>query len=142
MQKYLFQGKRKDNGEWIEGNYVFEIQSECGTDICIANGAIGANDYSEILGDYYEVVAETVRLYTNFKDKNGRKIFVGDIIRISKFLYVVTLDAIGAFLCHSDNDKTIFNDMLLSDWKTEDIEVVGNTEDNPELLNKQNTVEI
>ena len=85
----LFQGKRIDNGKWVEGYYgqfhnrpnnmsenshqIF-VPMENAT---IFNSAIG--------GLWYEVIPETVRRYSMLSDKNDKKIFEGDIVQYNTF---------------------------------------------------------
>lgn len=83
--KMLFKGKRLDNGEWVEGSslgpsfdsnyyivtYVIGNLQVCGECACPFD-----------CDDLYEVDPATVGQFTGFKDKNGTKIFKGDITEL------------------------------------------------------------
>ena len=124
----LYRGKRKDNGEWVEGFYFRKPNpfSE--------NGLPIAHCISDLPPFGVEVDPETVGECTNIPDENGKMIFEGDICKhrseySGKFIISVVTYTDGCFLAMADNNSG-FN---LSDK----LEVIGNIHDNSELL--QNT---
>ena len=81
MREILFRGKRVDNGNWVYGYYVFQ-RKRCGA----FGQTLTEFDYDRHLicsrgKDYLEIVPETVGEFTGLTDKNGTKIFAGDIVR-------------------------------------------------------------
>ena len=123
--KILFRGKRIDNGEWIEGSLL-------GIDWCDkpSTYSIAPNTPVSV---FYSVIPETVGQYTGLTDKNGKRIFEGDIVSLVKhdgLIYKVVYVPCRYELVNSKG----VNCFVLDIYKSENIEVIGNIHDNPELL--------
>ncbi len=115
MKEILFRGKRVDNGEWTEG-YFFKSWNK----VFLLWGMTGDSPNME------EVKPETVGQFTGLCDKNGRKIFEGDIVESPNGTqgFIEWQNAECAFLVNIGDD-----------WQTMDdcpYEVVGNIYDNGE----------
>lgn len=123
MRENLFHGKRKDNGEWVEGYYV-----PVGEYHYILTGKLELVSY---LGfEHFLVIPETVGQYIERKDKNGKKIFEGDIVRDTEDFDVgkIFFDTYTAmFVIGFETTIADFNDGY-------SLEVIGNIYDNPELV--------
>ena len=110
MREILFRGKRTDNGTWT-----------CGYLFCIWERAYLCWGTTNSVPNMEEVLPETVCQFTGLYDKNGRKIFEGDIMRNA-----------GNVVEFYGGDFCINGDSPLSYWTG--TEVIGNIYDNPELL--------
>ena len=89
MREYMFHGKRVDNGEWVEGclihqgNHYLILQDESKLH---PMDVPYINDLGCIDGYATPVIPESVGQYTGMNDKNDRKIFEGDIIRLDEYV--------------------------------------------------------
>lgn len=147
-REILFKGKRIDNDGWVYGSHLFDqvigkhyiVLPRNITESYTAVNPDG--EFKRLHCTGIEVVPETVRQYTGLKDKNGKKIFEGDILRftrggnehIGKVVYeqrICGLDlwyneVVGAY-----GEKATFRISLTEPTK---LEVIGNIYDNPKLL--------
>ena len=137
MRDYLFRGKRKDNGEWVEGCGIIATENWVSIFTVIDDIDENSSEVNEI-----EVIPETVGQYTGLKDKNGTKIFEGDIVDVLYDVnYIgVAAERIGVFEvvfhngCFMKQKGGVQYHFIPSDKCT----VIGNIYDNPELLGGNN----
>lgn len=77
MNRYTFKAKRKDNGEWVYGYYMYS-QYDDKDYIFTGNNGYGLNDCREF--EYYEIIPETLCQCTGLQDRDGKDIFENDIV--------------------------------------------------------------
>ena len=138
MREILFRGKRLDNGAWETGSLVI-VRMDCNdAQYYIAD---------KMTGYHTPVDPSTVGQYTGLKDKNGKKIFEGDILHIAKIA-----DGLGGYYQHPPDYpvnvvvkwdlcawmwETLCEDKRYisfpNAWSHYECEIIGNVHDNPEL---------
>lgn len=146
--RYLFRGKRIDNGEWVEGSLVTGVFFRLGQEIPYMFCPNLADydcfeDFSEENG-IFEVEPSTICQYTGLKDKNGKLIWENDIVdghikRGAAFRSCVVLwnECKARFDIRAvDCNFPMTLDECVDDISVDglDYEVLGNKFDNPELL--------
>lgn len=122
MREILFHGKRIDNGEWVEGN-LFVSDTDGRTYILVG---------TRIFTIEWEVDPSTVCQFTGRNDKNGKRIFEGDICKIDNLIYKVEFKySEWVFTILS---KKVYCFPAFHSHCGEYCEIIGNIHDNPELL--------
>lgn len=147
--RYIFKGKRKDNGEWVTGYYVFQRKRSGVFGQIISELDFDRHLIIDLRRNSHEVIPETVGQCTGLKDKNGNLIFEGDIVKLTDInngvewrAYVVFGNPYGVYnwgwnLMYIGEEPRINTDILL--WVEMEetgayCEVIDNIYDNPKLL--------
>lgn len=143
MREILFRGKQADNGDWAFG-YLFDDglidrKRTFVGGLVVTDAKDTTSDRYEIRIAFYEVDPATIDQYTGLTDKNGVKIFEGDILLTTnpncKIWYVDYKPT--AFCANQSNvNYSCILDEFVSGFEAE---VIGNIHDNPELLSKEDT---
>lgn len=138
MREILFRGKRKDTQEWVSGNYVYNYRHNSHMIFYNCTGCENSGFRSR-RADFElqdcEVIPETICQYTGLTDKNGRKIFEGDILSFSAYgdNYKGDVRFIkGNFTIWCGKCATFLDDAL----EKHSAIVIGNIFDNLELIRK------
>lgn len=147
MREILFKAKRIDNGEWVEGYYIYHIKRT----ICPIGDSVKPEDEQHVImcdgfSDWnmprdtvhYDIDPETLCQYTGLIDKNGRKVFTGDIVKCSSGCphEIIWLDEYAG--TYVGGMPAIYLSGLNKGYAwTKHEEIIGNIFDNPELLEVQ-----
>lgn len=142
MRWILFRAKRIDDGEWVEG-FLFSTnehtyiayQNQFDDDLFLSPKEI-----------FIEVDPKTICQYTGLTDKNGRKIFEGDICREGdNIVRILWNDKHQWGVEISKTDNVLSKGLIFPLWQYDNckengyrtLDVIGNIFDNPELIGEQ-----
>lgn len=126
MREILFRGKSLKDSEWTEGYYCRYGWTGKEKDYIIPDYA------SALYGD--EVESNTLGQFTGLTDKNGERIFEGDVVRYGDTIHKVVFE---------QRNGTAYFGLVYSPIETlpfghyqdlRQLEVIGNIYDNPELI--------
>ena len=135
MREILFRGRLTNKSRWVYG--------------CLINNIYGAvpaimteqsvDDAFNLDFEYDHVEEKTVGQFTGLTDKNGRKIFEGDVVRdeynggIARIAFLQ--QGCGWYLVFKNTDRRMGHRSRNSAYDNDlELEVIGNIHDNPELL--------
>lgn len=133
MRDIEFRGKRIDNGEWVEGYYYKAKYCRTDDELCDYITVPHPKEYNAP-SSHYIVNPETIGQYTGLADKNGTKIFEGDIVKRfllgKKYIFQIGYDnGLTSFIGQAGIKFTTF-DYDPAEFDSAGFEVVGNIYDN------------
>lgn len=149
-REILYRGKRVDNGEWIYGGWAQRHNDNTEYIVTSTVGASCKSEINNIIATGFRVELDTIGQYTGLTDKNGKKIFKGDILDLSALM--ITDFGVVKYGEYKDSDMRddipcghvgfyvdieeqhynyVRRDIL---FFVSRCKVVGNVYDNPELL--------
>ena len=133
MREILFRGKA--NNKWVYGYFIqaLDIENKPVRNCIIQNMSSVPIGGGCVKQDYYEIDLETLGQYPSLKDKNGTKIFEGDLIK-SKYEDVYQVYYEDNVLKIEDKWGNGLKPIQRAITHFE-CEIVGNIYDNPELVN-------
>ena len=143
MREILFRAKRIDNGEWVEGYYIYHIKRT----ICPIGDSVKPEDEQHVImqdgfSDWnmprntvvFDIDPETVCQYTGLTDKNGKRIWENNIVRIKNSMDegIGNIEFYGGMWYVDGEPSNSLHDIV--EYDDGELEVIGNIFDNPELL--------
>lgn len=123
IREIKFRGKSKKTDKWIYGYYFKNRGIDFIAPDVFANGKTWED---------YEVDSDSVMQFTGRNDKNGREVYEGDVLRF--YDEDIPYDVVFAFV--DGALMAVYTSTLdvRSSWPVNDMVIIGNIHDNPELL--------
>ena len=143
MREILFRAKRIDNGEWVEGYYIYHIKRT----ICPIGDSVKPEDEQHVImqdgfSDWnmprntvvFDIDPENVCQYTGLLDKNGKRIWENDIVRIENSMDegIGNIKFCGGMWYADGKPNNSLYDIV--EYDEADVEVIGNIFDNTEPM--------
>lgn len=146
-REILFRGKRVDNGEWVIGSLI-DAKGKAYIIVSVEAECSDGENTDLYATEWYEIRPDTICQYTGLTDWNGEKIWENDIFKCYCFnkyasikygTYQVSFDSrlfthVGFYADWSENISLKLRKDLGHWVNVEEIEIIGNIFDNPELL--------
>ena len=128
MREILFRGKEIGINRWVHGS--LDIHK---------SGVVVIMSEEIVTSIYARVDPDTVGQFTGLTDKNGRKIFEGDIVHMNSKKFFLSGHGVvvyrnGSFAIDDRKRNRIYPFMQNGQYNAGDYRVDGNVHDNPELM--------
>lgn len=135
MREILFRGKRLDNGEWVDGFYVC-LHDHKGNESHRIYTGYAETDCGDYYPEWFEVDPSTVGQFTGLLDKNGKRIFEGDVVQSDGYgpRSVVKFCLEDVASCGCCYPSFVGSGFKAAGCYLDSCKVIGNIHDNPELL--------
>ena len=134
MQQIKFRGRREDNGWWVYGYY---FQTPLTNETGVADSFLSGGEPKHQIADWgvvFEVDPKTIGQLTGRQDINDKYIYSGDILKIDDEVgYVEYMEETTEYIVDFwKKGQTQSKGDSLASFR--EVEVIGNTYENPELL--------
>ena len=147
MSEILFRGKGINDGKWIEGyvirGWIYDDKTEFAGIVPLPT----VQSPYDMTMEMNRIIPETISEFTGLTDKNGKKIFEGDILATIKSSGDSIIEGVvkyGDFNCSCCNgvygwyvDGGDIRKIQENDWYFGGLYIIGNIHDNPELLKEE-----
>ena len=139
MREILFRGKRLDNGEWVFGYFCEFANNRTGEQ----ESYIQTVKQDGRIDLIHKVDPSAVGQYTGLKDKNGKRIFEGDVVIYDNSPYnAYCTPQKGEIIWRNGSlcfeyrpwNSAMYRSLCSDDFFAAKCEVIGNIHDNPELM--------